>query len=87
MRTKKWRDMKPSYHQRTVMLRSCGKRCFLGTKKSFPICKKKTCARSRLGILAAFIRAREWQSKTGKRKYKVVASRARRLLRQKKVDQ
>ena len=38
-----WKNQKPGYHQRSVMLKKCGKKCFLGTKKSFPICKKNTC--------------------------------------------
>ena len=41
--TRGWKNQKPSYRQRSVMLKKCGKKCFLGTKKSFPICKKNTC--------------------------------------------
>jgi hypothetical protein len=36
--TKGWKKEQPSNHQRTLMLKRCGKKCFLGTKKSFPIC-------------------------------------------------
>ena len=42
--TRGWKKVKPSYHQRTLMLKRCGKKCFLGPKKSYPICKKKTLA-------------------------------------------
>ena len=35
-----WKKMKPGYHQKTVMFKKCGKKCFLGKGKSFPICKK-----------------------------------------------
>ena len=71
---KGWKYMSPNTHQRTVMLKKCGKKCFLGPNKSFPICIKNTCKRSKKGIYAAYIRAREW-------KHKKVASRAKRLLK------
>jgi hypothetical protein len=71
---KGWKKQKPSAHQRTVMLKKCGKKCFLGPNKSFPICIKNTCKRSKKGIYAAYIRAREW-------KYNKIASRAKRLLK------
>jgi len=38
--TRGWKRLKPGYHQRTVMLKKCGKKCFLGPGKTFPICKK-----------------------------------------------
>ena len=41
--TRGWKNEQPSYRQRSVMLKKCGKKCFLGTQKSFPICKKNTC--------------------------------------------
>jgi hypothetical protein len=80
-----WRTQKPGYHQKTVMLKNCGKKCFLGTKKSFPICKKNTCSISKLGIMAAYKRAREYVSisrtkgKSSKR-YSRIANRARKML-------
>ena len=58
-----WSKQKPSTHQRTVMLRKCGKKCFLGPKKSFPICKKNTCKVSDQGLWAAYVRAKEWGKK------------------------
>jgi hypothetical protein len=79
---KGWSKEQPSVHQRTVMLKKCGKKCFLGTRKSFPICKKNTCTVSKKGVYAAYVRAREYSSKTGKRKYKNVATRAKRILKQ-----
>lgn len=55
-----WKKEKPGYHQKTVMLKRCGKKCFLGTKKSFPICKKNTCIVSRKGVYAAYVRAQQY---------------------------
>jgi hypothetical protein len=60
MPDKGWGKLAPRGHARTVMLRNCGKKCFLGPKKSFPICAKGTCRRNRKGIEAAYIRARQW---------------------------
>jgi hypothetical protein len=57
--TRGWKKESPGRHQRTVMLKKCGKKCFLGTKKSFPICKKNTCAVSKKGVYAAYVRARQ----------------------------
>jgi len=81
-----WKNEKPGYHQRTVMQKRCGKKCFLGSfsgkntrrRASFPICKKNTCKVSRAGVLAAYKRAREYSSKG--RKYQIVAAKARRIL-------
>jgi len=56
---KGWKRENPSQRERTVMLKKCGKKCFLGTKKSFPICKKNTCAVSKKGVYAAYLRARQ----------------------------
>ena len=60
MPDKGWARLAPRGHARTVMLRNCGKKCFLGPKKSFPICAKGTCRRNRKGIEAAYVRARQW---------------------------
>ena len=75
-----WSKEKPSFHQKTIMMRNCGKKCFLGPKKTFPICKKNTCKRSRKGIYAAYVRAREYQSRTGSKKYSRIANKAKKLL-------
>ena len=58
-----WGRQKPSTHQRTVMLRKCGRKCFLGPRKSFPVCTKNTCRINRKGLWAAYIRARQWGKK------------------------
>lgn len=69
-----WKNQRPSTHQRTVMRKRCGKKCFLGTKKSFPICRKNTCMRSKAGIHAAYVRARQYHRLK-------IASKARKLMR------
>ena len=77
-RVRGWNLQAPSFHQRTVMLKKCGKKCFLGTRKSFPICRKNTCTVSPKGVYAAYIRARQYSSK-GK-KYRIVAKKANNML-------
>jgi hypothetical protein len=69
-----WKSEKPGAHQKTVMLRKCGKKCFLGPKKSFPICKKNTCKISKKGVYAAYVRARQYKKGS-------VSKKAKRLLR------
>jgi hypothetical protein len=76
--TRGWKNEKPGYHQKTVMLRKCGKKCFLGSKKSFPICKKNTCNVSKQGVYSAYIRARQYRTKG--RKYRVISRKANRML-------
>ena len=76
--TKGWKNEKPGYHERSVMLKKCGKKCFLGTKKSFPICKKNTCKVSVKGVYSAYIRARQYSSKG--QKYRTVSKKANRIL-------
>ena len=73
-----WKREKPGYHERSIMHKKCGKKCFLGKNKSFPICKKNTCKISSKGVYAAYIRARQYSSK-GK-KYKNISSKAKKLL-------
>ena len=58
-----WGKISPKGKQRTRMYRKCGKKCFLGPNKSFPVCKKGTCKVSKKGAWAAFIRAKEWGEK------------------------
>jgi len=76
--TRGWKNEKPSYHQRTVMLKHCGKKCFLGKNKSFPICKKNTCKISSKGVYSAYIRAREYSTKG--QKYKNISKKANKML-------
>jgi len=77
--TRGWKNMKPGVHQRTVMLKRCGRKCFLGPNKSFPICKKNTCKISSKGVYAAYIRARQYRTKG--QKYRTVSRKAARMLK------
>ena len=65
-----WGKVSPKGRQRTRMLHKCGRKCFLGPKKSFPICTKNTCRVNSKGIYSAYIRAREWGNKTSSYKGK-----------------
>ena len=56
---KSWRRNQPTRRQRTLQLKRCGKKCFLGSKKSFPICNAGSCKPSKGGLIAAYVRARE----------------------------
>ena len=76
--TRGWKKQKPGVHQRTIMMKKCGKKCFLGTKKSFPICTKNTCKVNAKGVYSAFIRARQYSLK-GK-KYEAIANKANKML-------
>jgi hypothetical protein len=58
--TRGWKRQKPGYHQRTVMLKRCGRKCFLGPGKSYPICTKNTCKVNPKGVYSAFIRSRQF---------------------------
>ena len=79
---KGWSKSSPSLKQRTSMLKKCGKKCFLGTKKAFPICTKNTCKINRKGIHAAYVRAREFSGTRSKHqnKYKAIAKKAYKML-------
>lgn len=61
--TRGWKLQKPGYHQRTIMLKKCGKKCFLGPGKSYPICTKNTCKINKKGVYSAFIRSRQFHRK------------------------
>jgi hypothetical protein len=74
-----WSKEQPNTHQRTIMMNKCGKKCFLGPNKSFPICTKNTCKRNTKGIYAAYIRAREYMTIKGTKKYTRIANKAKRL--------
>lgn len=76
--TRGWKSEKPGYHQRTVMMQKCGKKCFLGPNKSFPICKKNTCKVSSKGVYAAYIRSRQFRTRG--RKYGNISRKAKKLL-------
>lgn len=62
-RTRGWKNQKPGYHQRTIMLKKCGRKCFLGPGKSYPICTKNTCKINSKGVYSAFIRSRQFHKK------------------------
>lgn len=75
-----WSKQNPGRHERTVMLKRCGKKCFLGSNKSFPICSKHTCKINKKGIMSAYKRARQQYSMTKRNKYKRIANKAYNLL-------
>ena len=77
-RTRGWKNENPGYHERSVMLKKCGRKCFLGPGKSFPICKKNTCAISSKGVYSAYIRAQQYSSKG--QKYRNIAKKAKKLI-------
>ena len=89
---KGWSKQSPNTRQRRTMKKRCGKKCFLGPKISFPVCKKNTCTVSSKGLWAAYIRANEWgkprRSYKGKSRprhnrsvYKRVSRKAKRALK------
>ena len=71
-----WSASSPkSVGDRSVVLKKCGRRCFLGPGKSFPVCARLgsaggagTCKIDRHGVQAAYSRAREWASITARKK-------------------
>jgi hypothetical protein len=71
--TRGWKNQKPGYHQRTVMLKRCGKKCFLGPEKSYPICTKNTCKVNPKGVYSAYIRSRQFHRKS-------ISNKAKKLL-------
>jgi hypothetical protein len=83
----KWsRDAPKSIGDRSAVLSKCGRRCFLGPGKTFPICarlgsgmgtRSRACKVDPRGVAAAYSRAREWASITARKKGKK-ASRAHR---------
>jgi hypothetical protein len=68
--TRGWKREKPGYHERIMMLKKCGRKCFLGPGKTFPICKKNTCKISKKGVYSAYIRARQYHHKSISKKAK-----------------
>jgi hypothetical protein len=77
--TRGWKREKPSFHQRTIMLKRCGRKCFLGPGKSFPVCKKNTCKISRKGVQSAYNRACQYH-------HKKISQKAKRLLKKIKLN-
>ncbi len=64
--------------ERNIMLEKCGKKCFLGPDKSFPICNKGTCKVNKKGVHAAYVRAKQNESKYPS--HRIVAKRAHKKL-------
>ena len=60
-----WHALAPGRHERTIMQKDCGSKCFLGPvgESCFPICTKGTCDVNDKGVYAAYVRAREYGSK------------------------
>ena len=74
-----WSKISPGPHARTLMLHKCGKKCFLGPNKSFPICAKNTCKINSKGVYAAYVRARQFSSRG--QKYRIVSAKANKMLK------
>ena len=60
---KGWKNEQPKGHQRTIMRKNCGSRCFLGKGKSYPICTKGTCKVNKKGVYSAYIRSRQYRKR------------------------
>ena len=91
-----WSKKSPDTRQRTKMMYKCGKKCFLGPKKSFPICSKNTCKINPKGVYAAYVRARQWGKRKStykgltrptmsKKVYNKVAKKSRKMLKNLKI--
>jgi hypothetical protein len=81
----RWSRRAPkSVGDRSALLQKCGRKCFLGTGKTFPICARlgsgaESCKIDRRGVAAAYSRAREWAAITAhKKRSSVKAARAHR---------
>lgn len=75
-----WAKKRPGAKQRTIMRHRCGKKCFLGPNKSFPICAKNTCNIDMRGVQSAYMRAKEYIAIKGTRKYRKIANKAYKML-------
>ena len=74
----KWSRRAPkTVGDREAVFNKCGRRCFLGPSKTFPICARLgsgsgsgsgTCKIDRRGVQAAYSRAREWAAITARKK-------------------
>jgi len=81
--SKGWSKQSPGTRERRIMKEHCGTKCFLGPigESSFPICSKDTCKINPKGIYAAFVRSRQYLSKTNKQKYKKIANKSKKMLK------
>ena len=59
------------------LMENCGKKCFLGTRKSFPICSSD-CKVDKRGVYSAYVRARQFRTKGSK--YRTVSKKAKDML-------
>jgi hypothetical protein len=83
-----WSRVAPrSVGERSAVLSKCGRRCFLGPGKTFPICTRlgsgsgsgsgsRSCKIDRRGVAAAYSRAREWAVITARKKRSASGARA-----------
>jgi len=81
-KTRGWSRVAPkTVGERSALLAKCGRRCFLGSRKTFPVCarlgagagagaraRSRDCKINRRGVAAAYSRAREWASITARKK-------------------
>ena len=79
------RNAPRSVGERSAVLSKCGRRCFLGPGKTFPICERLgsgsgsgACKIDRRGVAAAYSRAREWAAITARKKRTASGARAHR---------
>jgi len=80
MSSRGWSRVAPkTVGERSALLSKCGRRCFLGSRKTFPICARlgsgsgsgsgsRDCKIDRRGVAAAYSRAREWAAITARNK-------------------
>lgn len=82
--TKRWSKMSPKKgKERSKMLKKCGTKCFLGKKKSFPICNKFTCKINNKGIFYAYLRAKQQLGRKNiskKNNYKKIVNKSKKML-------
>lgn len=84
--SRKWSQVAPkTVGDRSALMSKCGRQCFLGPNKTFPICARLgsgsgsgsgTCKIDRRGVAAAYTRAREWAAITARKKRSASGARA-----------
>lgn len=76
-----WRKIKPGYHKRRVMFATCGRKCFLRPPYRYPICQSaKTCKINRKGLMAGYIRARQYHDRIATKKARNILRRMTRFM-------
>ena len=82
-----WGKLVPNTKQRRKLLKKCGKKCFLGSNLSFPVCAKNSCKVNKKGVYAAYVRSRQLTKRKSKSKarspsfYNRISRKAKNLLR------